>query len=342
MSEVMIPVKGGGGTSSDELTASKAQVLEGYTAITKNSDDEPVYGTLPNLTQRSNIQYASDNATKVIPGDAIFQSTNTDNVNRICVRYNDSPGYITDNTLFGFPSKDFGDASSSDVASNKTFTSFTGIKVRGTLADRGQYQNGTPVWCDTYFAINGLPEGIYRSNGASWAPEARCTAEQLRNALGINGGKIIPGNTIAGVSSTVSSQGGQTITPTASQQTVWCSGKYMTGNIVINAANIAKKANGSSTISSDKKSFYNSTLSKTESHSYFTVNFSGFNTIMLFAWINGYCAGISYGDTNFNFVTKYTGGGYYTGGATLTNTTAIFPVDTGYGDTTVWWSVAGY
>lgn len=80
MSEVMIPIKGGGGTSSDDLTATKAQVLEGYTAVTKDSDDEAAGGTMPNLAARTNIQYASDNSTRVIEGDAIFKQKNTDNV----------------------------------------------------------------------------------------------------------------------------------------------------------------------------------------------------------------------------------------------------------------------
>lgn len=40
--------KAGGGAESDECTAEKAQVLVGYTALTKDSDDEPVAGTMPN------------------------------------------------------------------------------------------------------------------------------------------------------------------------------------------------------------------------------------------------------------------------------------------------------
>ena len=43
-----ILMKGGGsGTGSDDVTAAKAQVLEGYTAVTKDSDDEAAAGTMP-------------------------------------------------------------------------------------------------------------------------------------------------------------------------------------------------------------------------------------------------------------------------------------------------------
>lgn len=38
--------KNGGAYGSDDCTANKAQVLKGYTAITKNSNDEPAEGTI--------------------------------------------------------------------------------------------------------------------------------------------------------------------------------------------------------------------------------------------------------------------------------------------------------
>ncbi len=133
MSEVMIPIKGGGGTSSDDLTATKAQVLEGYTAVTKDSDDEAAGGTMPNLAARTNIQYASDNSTRVIEGDAIFKQKNTDNVDRICIRYNGDDGYITRDTLFGISSTSFGTASAANVLSGQTFTSYNGLRITGTM-----------------------------------------------------------------------------------------------------------------------------------------------------------------------------------------------------------------
>lgn len=49
MAEGIIQKAGGGGTS-DECTAGKAQVLAGYTAITRDSGDEPVNGTMVNHT----------------------------------------------------------------------------------------------------------------------------------------------------------------------------------------------------------------------------------------------------------------------------------------------------
>lgn len=48
MGKVLITGAGGGGTSSDDCTATKAQVLTGYTAVTSDSDDESVTGTMAN------------------------------------------------------------------------------------------------------------------------------------------------------------------------------------------------------------------------------------------------------------------------------------------------------
>lgn len=47
MAECIIQ-KAGGGASSDDCTAGKAQVLSGYTAVTRDSDDEAAAGAMPN------------------------------------------------------------------------------------------------------------------------------------------------------------------------------------------------------------------------------------------------------------------------------------------------------
>lgn len=48
MGKVLASGSGGGGTGSDECTASKAQVLAGHTAVTSDSNDEAAEGTMPN------------------------------------------------------------------------------------------------------------------------------------------------------------------------------------------------------------------------------------------------------------------------------------------------------
>ena len=102
MGNVLI-VGNGGGVYSSDTTVKSSQVLENYTYLGSDTDDDIGTGTMKHLTNRTTIQHATDNATKVILGDQAFISTNTDGVNRFEIRYNDDSGYIIGNTLFGIP-----------------------------------------------------------------------------------------------------------------------------------------------------------------------------------------------------------------------------------------------
>ncbi|RHV69847.1 hypothetical protein DXB18_01345 [Clostridium sp. OM02-18AC] len=53
MGKVLASGGGGGSTGSDDCTAGKAQVLAGYTAVTSDSEDEAVTGTMPNNGEQS-------------------------------------------------------------------------------------------------------------------------------------------------------------------------------------------------------------------------------------------------------------------------------------------------
>lgn len=202
-----------GGTSSDELTAKREHVLAGYTAVTKDSNDEAVAGTMPdNSTCTSNGTVYGINSeypdipTRDAEDNSLQYCEDVDGKARInmCPPRGFYPG--DRGSYVSRSANEFGDARAWHVSADKTFTSVAGLKKQGELIERGQYQNGGVAFCDTYFAINGLPEGIYRSNGESWAPEARCTAEQLRDVLGIRGDIIKSGNSIAGVAGTLSVQ----------------------------------------------------------------------------------------------------------------------------------------
>ena len=103
----------------------------------------------------------------------------------------------------------YGNASASQILKGKTAL-VGGKKVTGTMEDRGlaQYGNwgcgsaGCGSGNDAYYAINGLPEGYYHSDGNTWAPEARINANTLRTSLGITADKIVKGKSIAGVNGT--------------------------------------------------------------------------------------------------------------------------------------------
>lgn len=132
MGELFINANGASGIS-DDITAKKNDVLKGKTAVTADSDDEIVEGTLEltgnasagnveagktfyntnahsrqtgalrNVTNDTSVKHAPNNTTKVIRGDAAYVSVNTDGVTRAQIRFNETRGVIEPNTLIGVP-----------------------------------------------------------------------------------------------------------------------------------------------------------------------------------------------------------------------------------------------
>ena len=47
MADAILMSGGVGGVASDDVTARREHVLQGYTALTADGDDEPVQGTIP-------------------------------------------------------------------------------------------------------------------------------------------------------------------------------------------------------------------------------------------------------------------------------------------------------
>lgn len=64
----------GSGGGSDEVTATKNQVLAGYTAITSDSDDEPIEGTIPSQPAQTIYPSTSD---QVIPSGKYLSGNQT-------------------------------------------------------------------------------------------------------------------------------------------------------------------------------------------------------------------------------------------------------------------------
>lgn len=53
MADILLPMGGGGGGASDECTAIRSHVLAGYTAVTADSNDEPVEGLIQSMGGRT-------------------------------------------------------------------------------------------------------------------------------------------------------------------------------------------------------------------------------------------------------------------------------------------------
>ncbi|RFZ75949.1 hypothetical protein DS742_26275 [Lacrimispora amygdalina] len=177
-------IGGGGGIASDELTVTKNKVVEGYTYVGADTDDEIGDGTIPNKgfsTASQSVTTSGSNLVTRIPNGA----------------------YIT-NASSGYPEI------TSSLSSVASVGGLTAAKILS-----GQ----------TALGISGTATS-----------DANSTASQIlsgRTAY-VNGIKL---------TGTIPSLSGTTITPGTSTQTVSSSGKYMTGDVVVNAVSNLTAAN---------------------------------------------------------------------------------------------------
>lgn len=102
--------KSGGGAASDECSATKAQILTGYTAITSDSNDEPIAGTMPNR-------------------GAISQTLNCGGSYTIPAGWHNGAGKVTANSL---ASQTSGTATAAQIYTGKTAW-VNGTKLTGTM-----------------------------------------------------------------------------------------------------------------------------------------------------------------------------------------------------------------
>lgn len=73
-------------------------------------------------------------------------------------------------------------AAADRVSSGYTFYAGDKLLKTGSLPERGQQQTVNTIGAGSgYIAINNIPEGIYRKNGADWAPEIRVNEDTLIN-----------------------------------------------------------------------------------------------------------------------------------------------------------------
>lgn len=123
-------------------------------------------------------------------------------------------------------------AEASDVVKPKIIVDKDGNALSGTLDD----YSGTAKQ-----AAIGLDHGNSRlqmripASGKYGTTSTLYTAyPDVRNAIGLSGDKLWPGASVLGTGSSRSSMNGQTVTPSASRQTIACNGKAMNGDIIVN------------------------------------------------------------------------------------------------------------
>ncbi len=121
-------------------------------------------------------------------------------------------------------------AAAGDIRAGKVIVDKDGEPFTGTLVDNGS-------WSSSGLAAGAsvtIPAGIHSGTGkvtakslADQTPGNLAAAKMLSGVYGYSNGVKVTGN--------IASMGAQTVTPGNSAKTVSCSGKYMTGNVTVQA-----------------------------------------------------------------------------------------------------------
>ena len=214
-----IVMRGGGGISSDDLTAKKEEVLQGKTALTVDSDDEAIEGAMPLLEVNTDVAFSMNafQRSDHFGQGKIVDSKKLGRGIAIALRDSDKRLYALDkNVEFVFlPTPDL---KTENIRAGKGIAGVEGsIQVKGNIC----YATGGGHFNDENLVINNIPEGLYEALGVSWGPAVHIPIEKVREILGISAGKISAEENIAGVQGSIP---------------VWDANKDGAGN-VLNAVN---------------------------------------------------------------------------------------------------------
>ena len=183
MSQAIILKGGAGGVGSDDVTASKAQVLQGYKTVTTDSDDEIAEGTIPN---RGNV------VDTVSFENAHWESKF---VARMEEGYYSQAGQWKPCVAIPYAVM----ASVAGVDANKMLDSLTIAGVRGTVHTYGAWNAASEVvnatWENKVHVR--FEEGFYPKDG-NYKPAAIVPYDVLANAIGIDASKMLSALNVLG------------------------------------------------------------------------------------------------------------------------------------------------
>lgn len=183
MSQAIILKGGAGGIGSDDVTAGKAQVLQGYKTVTTDSDDEIAEGTIPN---RGNV------VDTVSFENAHWESKF---VARMEEGYYSQAGQWKPCVAIPYAVM----ASVAGVDANKMLDSLTIAGVRGTVHTYGAWNVASEVvnatWENKVHVR--FEEGFYPKDG-NYKPAAIVPYDVLANAIGIDASKMLSALNVLG------------------------------------------------------------------------------------------------------------------------------------------------
>lgn len=187
MADAILMAGGTGGVGSDDVTAGKAQVLQGYKTVTTDSDDEIVEGTV------QVIDTAQDNYSKTRTTEfGLLKDRNTFYMNlpqrsAFYTRADNRPHVE-------IVADAFGDATQYQLLEGSTATSKNGVKFSGTFPKKSDTDSRDEFWLfknfngkDVY--VTRIPESAYvryydQGGSQGWDPWVRVSRELVK--AGVN------------------------------------------------------------------------------------------------------------------------------------------------------------
>ena len=187
MSQAIIVKSGGGGITSDDVTATKNQVLQGVTALTSDSDDEAIEGTIQ-VVDTAQDNYSKTRTTEfgLLKDRNIFYM-NLPQRSAFYTRDDNKPHVE-------IVADAFGDATQYQLLEGSTATSKNGVKFNGTFPKTSDIDSRNEFWLfknyngkDVY--VTRIPESAYvkyydQGGSQEWDPWVRISRELVK--AGVN------------------------------------------------------------------------------------------------------------------------------------------------------------
>lgn len=183
MAQAILLRGGAGGITSDDVTAGKAQVLQGYKTVTTDSNDEVVEGTIPNrgnIVDTVSFENAHWDSKYLARMEQGFYSQNGQWKPCVAIPYAVM-------------------ASVAGIDASKMLDSLTVAGVRGTIPIYGAWNNASEVinatWENKVHVR--FEEGYYLKDG-NYKPAAIVPYDVLANAIGIDASKMLSALNVLG------------------------------------------------------------------------------------------------------------------------------------------------
>lgn len=217
---------GGSGADLDVVTATANDVASPKVFV--NQDGEPVTGTLPNLSEETDITHAEGNPTPVILGDSAFISTNTDGTIRAEIRYNGEKGIINPNSLLAVPQgtmASVGQLTAAKLIQGQNAFGITGTATSDATATNDLVYSGSVYYAKGNRGVGTMPDitneasNITHSTSNNTPVVTNTSAYMSTNSDGVlraevgyngNSGYIFKGTLFGVPAATMASAGGLT------------------------------------------------------------------------------------------------------------------------------------